>query len=290
MAEALVGVVTAERLAEVTRSNLASALSMLELNRKRESLGGSSSIDVLRAEQEVATSRAAVIQADEALRRARESLGQALGYEEGWGIAPEVKLDSLQKDARRSCEPNQKLEDRADMRSLRVAERVADRNVTSASLALVPTLNAQSSVVASTNDYATGSLGPVAWSISGLLSWNLYDGGQRYGERRQNEGLLEVAHQASLGAGRQVRIEVTQAERGVLVAEQGLVVATAGRQIADDAARLTRVKFVNGNGTSFDMVDTQRRAREAEIDVTIKEFALLRARIIAFLALASCDI
>jgi len=290
LAEAVVGVVTAERLAEVTRLNLSYALSTLELNEKRESFGATNSIDVLRAEQEVARSRATIIASDETLRRARESLGQALGYDHAWGVAPNVRLDELKSDAQKTCSPGHGLESRADMRALGAAEKIAERNVTSVDLAFLPTINGLTAVTASTNDFATGSRGPVAWSIGGLLTWPLYEGGFRYGEHRQNAGLLEVSRQQVLDAKRTAQIEVTQAYRGVDVARQNLDVSRSLANIAESASRLTRVKFVNGNGTSFDMVDTQRAARETQIDVTVKEFELVRAEIIAFLALASCDI
>lgn len=290
LAEAIVGVVTSERLSEVTRVNLASALSTLELNKKRERLGAANSIDVLRAEQEVARSRANLIQADETLRQARELLGQTLGYGEAWGVMPEIRLDTLRDDARSTCRQEQDVDARPDIRAARAAEKIAERNVNSVDYSFLPTINGQTTLTYSTNDFSTGSRGPVGWSIGGVLTWPLYEGGYRYGEKRQNEGLLESTRQQTLAARRQAEIQISQAYRGVDVARQNLDVSRLGREIAQNSARLSRVKFVSGGGTSFDMVDTQRTAREAELDVTVKEFELLKAEIIAFLALASCDI
>jgi outer membrane protein TolC len=88
LAQSLVTVVTAERLAEVTRVNLKAALSTLELNKRRTRLGAGSAVDVLRSQQEVTRSRAQVIDVDESLALAREALGQALGYTEPWGVTP----------------------------------------------------------------------------------------------------------------------------------------------------------------------------------------------------------
>jgi outer membrane protein TolC len=67
-------------------------------------------------------------------------------------------------------------------------------------------------------------------------------------------------------------------------------VSRRSRDIAKETARLSRVAYENGTGTSFDLVDTGRRLREAELDLTIKEFEVLRARISALLALATCDV
>src|SRR5690606_2155919 len=100
LAQSMVTVITTERLSEVTRVNLAAALSTLDLNLRRARLGAGNAVDVLRSKQEVARSRADVIQADEGLRQAREALGQALGLAEPVGITPELKMDQLRQDAR----------------------------------------------------------------------------------------------------------------------------------------------------------------------------------------------
>ena len=69
-----------------------------------------------------------------------------------------------------------------------------------------------------------------------------------------------------------------------------LVVSAKSRDIAAESARLSKVAFVNGSGTSFDLVDTARRQREAEIDLAIKEFEVVRAKIASFLAEANCGL
>ncbi len=290
LAEAVVAVVMAERLAEVTRVNLAAALSILELNKARARLGSGTSIDVLRAEQEVAQSRTQVIVGDEGLRKARESLGRALGYSHGVGVSPTISLNQLGSDARAACSPEKSVDERADVRAARAARSIAERNVSSVSRSYLPTLTAQTAVDWNSNRFVTGNGEHVTWTIGGILNWNLFEGGLRHGELVQNEGLLDLAEQHLTDAQRDAELQVVQASREVEVAESALVVARASSEAATKSARLARVQFVNGGGSSFDVFDTQRNAREAEIDVTIREFDLLRAQIAAFLALASCDL
>ena len=43
-----------------------------------------------------------------------------------------------------------------------------------------------------------------------------------------------------------------------------------------------------GTGTSFELVDTAQKARQAELDLTVKEFDVVRARLAALLANANC--
>jgi outer membrane protein TolC len=128
------------------------------------------------------------------------------------------------------------------------------------------------------------------WTIGAQLTWHIFDGGARYGERRTNTALLAQSRLQLEQAERDALMEVRQSTRGVMVAKKGLEVAQESQRIATANAKLARSKYINGTGTSFDMVDTQRTARQTTIDVTVKEFELLRAEIIAFLALASCEI
>jgi outer membrane protein TolC len=289
LAEAIVTVVTTERLSEVTRVNLAAALSNLELNRRRARLGSGNAVDVLRSEQDVQDSRAQVVTADEALRRAREALGMALGFPEAWGVPPHIKLDELRKDARQTCSQDSQVQDRADIRAAAAGAAIAERNLESVSYGFLPTANLVS--IFTYNSYRSFTNRKRSqWTIGGTLTWHLYDGGRRYGERTLNRSLFEQSEQQLVQAERNAQIEVVQAIRGVHVAEQSLQVAEESQRIALDNAKLARSKFVNGTGTSFDMVDTQRTARQTKIDVTVREFELLRAEIIAYLSLASCKI
>lgn len=288
LAESMVTVVTNERLAEVTRVNLAAALSTLDLNRRRARLGAGSAVDVLRSQQEVALSRAQVVSADEALRRSREALGQALGLAEPVGLTPDIKLDQLRADARSTCEANSDPLNRADVRAAAAGAAIAERNVRSVLFDHLPTVDFVSNINHTTN--ASIAFVPTTWTIGAQLTWRLYEGGLRYGEKRLNRALLTQATENTRQAERLARIQAMQATRGVSVAQASLEIAEESHKISQENAKLAKAKFMNGSGTSFDMVDTQSTARQAQLDVTVKEFELLRAEIIAFLALASCDL
>lgn len=290
LAESLVSVITAERLAEVTRVNLSAALSNLDLNQRRALLGAGNAIDVLRARQEVESSRAQLVQADETVRKSRESLGAALGYAEAWGVPPDIKMDQLRQDARDTCETSSSIKDRSDVRAAAAGAAIAKRNVNSVDFSFLPTIDFSTGLTYFPNDLQSPNREHVTWTIGASLSWHLYDGGLRYGEKQLNLALWEQSQQQSIQVERDATIQVRQAVREVSVAKQSLDVATQSQTIAEDNAQLARAKFLNGSGNSFDLVDTQRAARQTKLDVTVKEFELLRAEIIAFLALATCEI
>ena len=288
VADAVVTAVTAERLAEVSRVSLESALSTLDLTKRRAQLGAASAIDVLRIEQEVSLSRSQVVSATDGVLRAREDLGAALGSAEPYGVTPNIRLDELANDAKSTCRPADVMA-RADVRAAEASVGVAKRNEENVSKTYWPTVDAVSSltywspVSAINNEHVT-------WSVGGVLSWTLYDGGLRYATRDERSAQTRLASEQVTEAKRKARIEVTQAFRAVRSSEATLVVAAKTRELAAETARLTKVSYLNGSGTSFDLVDTARKLREAELDYTIKEFDVLRAKIAALLALATCDV
>src|SRR5262249_27220265 len=65
VANAIVGVVTAERVAELNRVGLLNSLQRLELTTKKQALGGATGLDVVRARQDVEASRATLVAGDE---------------------------------------------------------------------------------------------------------------------------------------------------------------------------------------------------------------------------------
>jgi outer membrane protein TolC len=288
VADAVVTTVTAERLAEVSRVSLESALSTLDLSKRRAALGAASTIDVLRIEQEVSLSRSQVVSANDGVLRAREALGSALGSAEPFGVTPTIRLDELANDAKSSCRPADVLA-RSDVRAAEASVAVAKRNEDSVSRTYWPTVDAVSSLTywepisPINNEHVT-------WSVGAVLSWTLYDGGLRYGIREQRAAEARLLKEQLTEAKRTARIEVAQAFRSVRTSEATLVVAARTREIAAETARLTKIAYLNGSGTSFDLVDTARRQREAELDYTVKEFNVLRAKIAALLALATCDV
>ncbi len=285
LADSIVTVITAERLAEVSRVSLRSNLETLDLTRRRKELGAASGVDVLRVEQEVASNRLDVVQSDESLRQARESLGMALGYPEGFGVAPNIKVDALATDARSACVPVSDPSQRSDVRAAELNLQVTERNVSSLGYGFAPTLDLVSDL-----NYTTRptSARPVQWSIGAVLNIPIYDGGRLSSERAASQANATAAREQLTDVKRRAQLEATRAQRSVQVAEANFTVSRQARDIAEESSRLARFAFEHGTGTSFDLVESARRQRLSEIDVTIKEFEVVRARIAALLALSNC--
>lgn len=286
VATAVIAVVTAERVAELNRIALRAALERLDLSSRKRQLGAATGLDVLRAQQDVEATRATLVSGDESLRQARESLGLALGVAEPIGVANNISLDGLEKSAGNVCRPAKSIDERADIAAARGRVDVAGREVGDVKWQFSPTVNAQSTIA--TTSAVTGFGPATTWNIQAVLSWQIWEGGARYGQLRQARVDVERAENTLTAARRGAEIEVTQARRAIDVADASRKVAADARALAAEADRLTRAGYLEGQGTSLELVIAAQQLRQAEVTLALREFDLVRARIQALLAGSNC--
>jgi multidrug efflux system outer membrane protein len=85
-------------------------------------------------------------------------------------------------------------------------------------------------------------------------------------------------------------IQVVQADRGVKVAEDTRAVSLRARDLAAEVDRLTRAGFMTGLYTSLDLVTSSAALRQAEINLALADYGLVKAKVLAVLALATCPV
>jgi outer membrane protein TolC len=182
------------------------------------------------------------------------------------------------------CTPGE-ADQRADVRAARAEIELAERDVTDAKLALAPYAEVSTSLGVRGGSEVTGA--PLTWSIQGLITIPIWDGG-RYPAIRAARAQVEQQKARAGATVRAAELEQTQAQRSVAVAEQSRVIAAQARDLAAETARLTRVAFQAGTSTSFELVQASQRLREAELQLALREFEVVKAKITALLATASC--
>ncbi|MCL2725317.1 MAG: TolC family protein [Polyangiaceae bacterium] len=286
LATSIIGVVAAERIAELNRVGLRSSLEQREITARKRNLGTATGLDVVRADQDVANARATLVTGDESLRKAREALGLALGLPEAIGVPPTMKLDDVLGGAVHSCPALEHQDDRPDIAAAKKRVEVAERNVHDVELSFLPTLSLGSTL--STTTQNTGSAPNTTWSVQGVLSFQIWDGGARYGALRNNRALRDEAGYALEAAQRSVTIQIEQARRNIGVAEASLEVARQARDLASQVDQLTRISYQVGQVTSLELVIAASSLRQAEIELALREFDVVSARLAALFALARC--
>jgi outer membrane protein TolC len=281
-------VVTDEHIAELNRVGLRQALERLELARRKTSLGAGTGLDVVRAQQDVENARATLVTGDENAREAREAFGLSLGVPEDVSVAGDLSFEAITTQVLSQCKPAPSIEDRPDVVAARERVHAAKLQVWDVWTQFVPTitLNSTLSTQTTSNTFVTGN----SWNIQGVLAWDIWDGGARYGNLRDTKLQVLEAQDRLDSVRRTATIQVVQAQRGVQVATQSREVASRARDLAAEVDRLTRAGFMTGQGTSLDLVTAAAALRQAEINLALADFGLIKAKILAVLALATCPI
>jgi outer membrane protein TolC len=286
LATQIVSVVTAERSAELNRVGLRVALEQSELTRRKAADGAATELDVVRARQNAANARAALVAGDEVLRQAREALGLILGFPEETGVAPELRIDGFAEDALASCRTVETVDQRPDIAAARTTLEVAKRNLRNVWYTFLPTLTGQASL-GGTSVPPEGYPNPT-FSVTAVLSVPLWDGGTRMGSLKSARALEDVALQNLDAAKRAAIIQVEQAQRGIEVAEVSARVAREQRDLAARNDTMTQTAWMHGQGTSVDLVTASEAHRQAELSLVLADFNAVKARLAATLALATC--
>jgi outer membrane protein TolC len=286
LATQVVAVVTAERTAELNRIGLRVALEQLELTRKKAADGAATGLDIVRAQQNAANARAALVSGDETLREAREALGLALGVPVETGVAPGLRIDAFADDALRACIPLGNVDERPDIAAARTNLEVAKRTLRNTWFSYLPTVTGQAQLAA-TSVPPQGYPNPT-FSIGAVLTVPIWDGGTRIGNLRNARAAEDIADQTLEGLKRAAIIQVEQAQRGLDVAQTTDRVALEQRDLAAQNDHMTQTAWMHGQGTSVDLVTASAAHRQAEVALAVADFSVVKARLSATLALATC--
>jgi outer membrane protein TolC len=176
--------------------------------------------------------------------------------------------------------------DRPDLQAATTSLDAAKRSLQSVWFGFLPSASLQSTLTATT-DPPSGAPNP-AWSVQALLSVPIWDGGARYGNLRMARASEDLAAAQVEAVAREGLIEVERSRRNLLVSGQADQVATRQRDAAANGERLTVTAFESGAATSLELVTASEAHRQAELNLVAKDFDVVRARLTAALALATC--
>jgi outer membrane protein TolC len=296
-ADRLLALQLATELYRVGREAIEVAGSTTELTERgyQAGLANVTVTDVLRARQEVSLIHIRNTGLEEDVLRARQALGFVVGIPGVSDVDSELTTEQLLSGLTVACHAVD-ASNRADVRAAAMAVSVAQRDVTSSYLSHLPSIEAYSTVTYNSDitvstpervNLSTNGL-HTTWLLGGVLTVPIYDGGVSYGERKENSGRLSVARAKLTQAVRSATQESREAEQLVKVRTERLKSAQTNFELAAEAARLTRLAFSIGHGSTFDVLETERRLWLAEYDKAFSQAALNGARIGKLIADSDC--
>jgi len=273
-AQAYLTVLAQHRSIEVTQRALDNANAHYQYAHQRFTGGIGNQVDDVRAAQEVETNQAALSSAAAALYAAQESLGYVLGRKNPVDVersfdlpaAPQLMEGLSSADAQRP-----------DLASNRAALRAQQNLVDDNWAEFAPLLLAQ--FIPGLRDPGTATQPSAAWQLQLVLTVPFYDGGARYGTLTQRRAEL-AQRKAELDAAlRRVSSEVRVAYEAARRADASLLAARRAANYAAQALRFASQAYEAGASTNIEVVDAERRARDADTAVVIAEDAARQARV-----------
>jgi outer membrane protein TolC len=273
-ARAYLAVIAQKRVVEVNGRARDANKAHFDFAQQRFTGGVGNKIDAVRARQELATSEAQLQQSLGGLVKAREALGVLVATDVPIDTADDVSLGDAPPLAAalgdaRSRRPDIKLlEKRVD-----AAEHTVRDDWTDYSPFLTGVVQPFYQNPPSLTLPLTG------WQAQLILTVPFYDGGLRYGQARERASLRDEAKLAVEATLRQARSEVRGAFESLKRADDALLAARQAADLAKQALDLATIAYTAGATTNIEVIDAERRARDAETAAVIAEDGARQARL-----------
>ncbi len=289
-ARAYLAVVTQHRLVQVGISAREVAQAHQQFAAQRYHGGVGNRLDEVRAAQELSQSEAQLQSAYIALFRAREALGVLVAMDQAVDCADEPELP-LPAELRAEAElgpdsavpaavgrlGEEALYLRGDLRLLQVRAWAAARLVRDSWVDYLPTLIGSLSPFYQNPPTLTQPLW--GWQAQLALTLPLYDGGLRYGVQHERWALYNQAKLNIQQAQRQVRSEVRVAHEALRRAKQASAASRRAAELAAESVQLALIAYRSGATTNLEVVDAERRARDAALAAALEEDAVRQAHL-----------
>lgn len=272
-AQAYLSVIAARRVVEAQQRSRDTARAFYEYAHERFKAGASSRLNELRAQQTLSSDEAALEQAMLALYRTQEALGVLLAADAPADALAEPAFDL---PAEETTGPGA-LGIRTDLRLFSVELDAARRVLADSGKEWRPTLTGIFEPVFQ----RPGSVFTPEASWRALLQFSvpLFDGGLRTGRRLEREAAVRQSEIVLGTAEREAASEVRTAYEAVRRSERVLERAREAAAQAAQVLEITNISFRAGATTNIEVIDAQRRARDADTVVAIAEDGVRQARL-----------
>jgi outer membrane protein TolC len=271
VARAYLLIISQKRQVDINARSVATDRSHFDYTHTRFAGGVGNRVDEVRAAQQLAADQAQFSASFTALARAREALGVLL--------AEDKPVDTLDDVALPDASPS--FEDAASRRQDVLAAK--SRALTAEKIRkdswsdYMPVLNGQFQPFF--QHPSTLTQPETGWQAMLVLSFPLVEGGLRRGQMRERDALLAEARAQYDGLLRQTRSDLRVAVEEIRRADEAMRSSNAAAELAHQALDLANLAYHAGATTNIEVIDAERRARDADSAVVIAEDNVRQARL-----------
>jgi outer membrane protein len=270
---AYLAVIVQRRVLELNVAARDNARQHYEFAQQRLEGGLGSRLNALRAQQEWSSDEATVENARLALTRAQEALGVLIAadhpvdaeaepaFDTPAGTVPDTDLIASRRDIQAIAV--------RETAALRVANDAWKSNLPSATAEFVPQFLAPAGLFADSRSLRA----------SVVVAVPIFDSGERRGQARERAALVDIVRAERRNAERVALSEIRTAREAISASERAVQHARSAAMQATEVMRITDVAFREGATTNLELIDAQRRARDADTAAAVAEDTLRQARL-----------
>ena len=271
VARAYLLIISQKRQVDINARSVDTDRSHYDYTHTRFAGGVGNRVDEVRAAQQLAADQALFSASFTALARAREALGVLLAEE-----APVDTLDDVSLP-----DGSTNFEDaagrRQDVQAAKARALVAEKVRKDSWADYTPVLSGQFQPFFQHPKSLT--MPETGWQAFLVLSFPLVEGGIRVGQKRERDALLAEARAQYDGLLRQTRSDIRVAVEEIRRADEAMRSSNAAAELAHQALDLANLAYHAGATTNIEVIDAERRARDADSAVVIAEDNVRQARL-----------
>ena len=276
VSQAFLATLGTSQVQEASARRFAFAKQNLEAAKARFAAGLASVNDVTRAELEYATAEVGVTQVRGQVETSTLQLGYLLAAPDavrGPLVVPEFLIEAASAEAAdEEALVAEALARRLDVGSLRWLASAQHALAKVPMLDWLPTLSA-SGRYSITNEPSFNNEN-WNWTAGVTLSWALFDGLARFGQRKEQKALARLADLDVQAATRRVDVEVRQALVSLANQRASLKQAAAAQEVARKNASETAELYRQGLASALQVADANVRLFEAEVALVQERYGL----------------
>lgn len=261
-----VTIATLQAQIEATEQMIAADEANIELVRKANALGGSTSTARVAAQSQLEQDRTLLPPLHAQLAAARHALAVLVGHAPADWTAPDFRLADLNLSAPTPVAlPSQLVRRRPDILAAEADLHAATADIGVATADLYPKIRLTASV-------AQGSLKPAdlfsydasGWDLGAGLTAPLFNGGALKARRQQAREAATAASARYQQTVLTAFAQVADALSALSADEESFAAHTRSLAQADETLRLARVAYERGGGAFLGVLDAQRRVNESQ--------------------------
>lgn len=263
------------QVVQIEEEALAQAREQIRAAEVRLKAGTGVRLDLLQAQSQMLQIQQRLSQSVNAYEKAKMQLNQVMGRETDYPVLLNnyATVAAYQLDEAQSLQTA--LENRADLRQIRLQKEISEMNAVIQGRTLWPTISAQVRYSLQDNAVVNGNSANIQNLNYGLnMNWPIFDGlaAQSKVQRAENS-----AQQAQINLNQkqqQVILDVRQAYMDVDEVLEREQLALAGVELAKENLRVARISYREGVGVMLDVITAQNNLQQAQNNLVTARFDL----------------